>query len=251
MRYPTPVQPADYKLYETLWSKAGWAHTIRFGPANRMRQNILANLAAPHIEAGRTVCDFGCGDGTLLSILQARSPQPARFFGIDLVTHHIENPSFSLIKANLSDPNIQIPEKMDVGLSSEVLEHVPDPKQALVNIFSSLKPGGILFLSVPSGPIFSFDERVGHLRHFAKKDLERLLKEAGFTGVRVWKFGFPFHTIYKSLVHFFSTERQQTMMDLEPKGFLKIAFLSLVYFLIRISVVPFGGFQIFASARRP
>ena len=41
-------------------------------------------------------------------------------------------------------------ESFDIVLSSEVIEHTPDPREAVRNLCRVLKPGGILLLTVPN-----------------------------------------------------------------------------------------------------
>lgn len=75
-------------------------------------------------------------------------------------------------------------------ISSEVLEHLPNPEKAIKEINFILKTGGTLFLSVPTGkdrfrPLD--DTKVsdnmtesGHLHEFSKKEIKQLLKGNGF-----------------------------------------------------------------------
>ena len=45
-------------------------------------------------------------------------------------------------------------EEFDVAVCWMVLEHLPRPKEALLNLFASVKPGGLLILGIPN--VFSF-----------------------------------------------------------------------------------------------
>ncbi len=79
----------------------------------------------------------------------------------------------------------------DVVICSEVLEHIPDDKQAVFELTRVLKPGGTLVVSVP----LYLPEKIcwalladtyremagGHVRIYKKKDLEILFQEAGLT----------------------------------------------------------------------
>jgi 2-polyprenyl-3-methyl-5-hydroxy-6-metoxy-1,4-benzoquinol methylase len=89
----------------------------------------------------------------------------------------------------------------DVVVITEVLEHIISPQRVLSEIRRVLKPGGILILSVPWDTIFSpffwlfnaqcfyrgyllgekyYIARCGHVNHFSKQRLKRLLTEEGF-----------------------------------------------------------------------
>jgi SAM-dependent methyltransferase len=243
---------ANIALYNKLWSSRGWRGAIRFGPANRMRHRQLSAAVAPKLREGVKVCDFGCGDGTLLGILQAESgANPQQLFGCDLSAEAAQSRAtdFQFFQGDLSAEGFALPFRADLGVCSEVLEHVPNPATALASIFRSLNPGATLYLSVPAGPIFSFDRRLGHLRHFHSTDLKSLLKDAGFDQIVIHRHGFPFHCIYKCLVHFFPESRQASWMEMRPKSPLAKVSLALLYALLLLSRLP--GWQIYAEAKKP
>jgi hypothetical protein len=64
-----------------------------------------------------------------------------------------------------------------------VLEHVDDDAGMLADIYSLLKPGGMLLLFVPALQwLFgSLDSLVSHLRRYAKPELRELVQQAGFS----------------------------------------------------------------------
>ena len=81
------------------------------------------------------------------------------------------------------------PSCFDVAVCAEVLEHVPDHARVLSEIHRVLAPGGALGLSVPR----AWPERIcwrlsreyaaspgGHVRIYRRRDLERLIEQAGF-----------------------------------------------------------------------
>jgi hypothetical protein len=104
---------------------------------------------------------------------------------------------------------------------------------------------------VPSGPVFSYDHRLGHLRHFPPALLEKQLLEAGFVDVRVERFGFPFHTAYKFAADLFPVKQQNNLLKLHGASPWALWGLEFIYRLMMMSRISFGGLQIFARARRP
>lgn len=76
----------------------------------------------------------------------------------------------------------------------EVIEHLPDPKTALQNVYDSLKPGGVLFMTTGN---YSCPERKlrgkdwfyfmpeGHIYVFSNKTMTNYLKQIGFSKVMV------------------------------------------------------------------
>ena len=76
---------------------------------------------------------------------------------------------------------------VDVVLSTETLEHVPDPPQYLAEAFRCLKPGGELILTVPFAARWHF---IPHdYWRFTPSGLRRLLSAAGFTEIAVFARG--------------------------------------------------------------
>lgn len=69
-------------------------------------------------------------------------------------------------------------ESFDTILSFEVLEHVPDPRSALAEVYRVLKPGGKLVMSVPH-LMYLHNEPDDYYR-YTKYGLRVLLEGAGF-----------------------------------------------------------------------
>ena len=61
--------------------------------------------------------------------------------------------------------------------------------------------GRRLILTVPSGKVFPIDRMMGHHRHFSPAELLQALRQSGFEPERLWRWGFPFHTLYKHLIN--------------------------------------------------
>ncbi len=78
----------------------------------------------------------------------------------------------------------------DAVLCSETLEHVPDDRGAVAEIHRVLRPGGLLFLTVPiywnaarilAGLSLTAEYRelqIGHLREYSRRTVDRLLGQA-------------------------------------------------------------------------
>jgi SAM-dependent methyltransferase len=71
----------------------------------------------------------------------------------------------------------------DLLVSMDLWEHIDADHRAASEAFRVLKPGGLLFLAVPSGmDLWSgHDVAVGHVRRYERSDLVRLVEDAGFT----------------------------------------------------------------------
>ena len=97
-----------------------------------------------------TVLDNGCGVGMYVCHLQQASN--GQVFGLEYEYERLlKAREYSNLLACAAGEQLPYPEKsFDLVLSHEVLEHVADDRQAMIEIVRSLKPGGRLVLFVPN-----------------------------------------------------------------------------------------------------
>ncbi|HQQ76207.1 MAG TPA: methyltransferase domain-containing protein [Thermoanaerobaculia bacterium] len=100
---------------------------------------------------GERILDCGCGIGFHLLLLQAwRGVAPS---GIDMDVGRLRKANRGGARPRVAGAALpRLPFRdgtFDKVLASEVLEHLPDDRAALAELFRVLKPGGILALSVP------------------------------------------------------------------------------------------------------
>jgi SAM-dependent methyltransferase len=130
------------------------------------------------------VLDVGCGAQPYRSLVNPAATYKAidhadaqRHFGYSMPdTTYYEGDRWPLADASV-----------DVVLSTETLEHVPDPPVYLAQAFRCLKPGGRLILTVPFAARWHFIPY--DYWRFTPSGLERLLSAAGFTGISVFARG--------------------------------------------------------------
>jgi SAM-dependent methyltransferase len=87
----------------------------------------------------------------------------------------------------------------DSALCFDVLEHIPDPPKAVLEILRILKPGGTLMLSVPH--LSRLHEEPNDFFRFTKYGIQRVLQNAGFVQIEVISQG----GLFSFLGHQFST----------------------------------------------
>ena len=111
----------------------------------------IANSAAyfePHLEAGRSLLDIGCGPGTITAEFADRLA-PGRVVGLDAAPAAIEKAS-AFTAANLSfivGDAYALPfedNTFDLVHSHQTLQHLGDPVAALVEMKRVAKPGGLI-----------------------------------------------------------------------------------------------------------
>ncbi len=93
----------------------------------------------------------------------------------------------------------------DVVIASDVIEHIKDDRKALVNLYSFVKPGGYLVITVPAHS-FLFgvrDKNWGHYRRYDRKDLRAKLLELPMSELvrtAYWNFfGFFAYAYYEKI----------------------------------------------------
>lgn len=145
---------------------------------------VKARLEAVLNERPISVLDLGCSNGVYVRALNAKGI-PA--FGIDMLTSESWATGGRYVRGDVGDPPIA-DESVDTVIAFEVLEHLPDPLQALREWRRICRRAVVL--SVPNGEtpralaaagltFFHWTDRT-HINRFDEGTLRRLLAEAGF-----------------------------------------------------------------------
>ena len=231
------------------------AEAARINPAQDFRRRLVrSSLGLRDRGQGAIVVDFGSGIGCQIVDLAKIWPE-AKYIGIDrsyegLCISAKRMPSGAYICQDLSFRRIGVEADHGIathGVCTEVLEHVQNPDSVLYNIRKFLAPNGRLVITVPGGPISTFDRHIGHLRHYTDNSLSEILQRAGFRNIEVRKHGFPFFDLYRLFVVSLGnrvTERYQ-----QPPGWSDRVLMSILrnLFLCNSTSVK-RGFQLLAVA---
>lgn len=139
----------------------------------------LSNLVRAHALPKDSILDFGAGIGTF-SI-------PLKRDGYDVSCVEPDLNQLERIKrhglrgfGDLSG----VPEgAYDYIFTLNVLEHIENDREVLVELASKLKPGGRLLVYVPAFQMLfsSMDRSVGHFRRYSLKELSDLVVSAKFS----------------------------------------------------------------------
>ena len=89
--------------------------------------------------------------------------------------------------------------KVDLVISTQVLEHVPNPGQVLLEIARILRPGGRLLLTAPQG--WHEHQQPHDYFRFTRYALRNLIEEAGFREVEIQPLGGYFHYLGHRLTY--------------------------------------------------
>jgi hypothetical protein len=80
-----------------------------------------------------------------------------------------------------------------VVVGADVIEHLRDPCVFLAQVYAALRPGGLLFLTLPSLDSWSarilgrhwMEYKLEHLYYFREATIRRLLRQAGYVDARI------------------------------------------------------------------
>lgn len=148
-----------------------------------------------------TVLDYGAGAGNLTRRLLAMDTFH-EVVAADLLPDKSTEPNVSKwLQQDLNEPIPGYDNYFDVVICSEVIEHLENPRFTVRELFRLCRPGGHVVVTTPNneslrsllalairGHFVQFDKGwyPGHITALVRKDLLRILSEAGFqpTGFR-------------------------------------------------------------------
>ena len=148
------------------------------------RRRILAAVIARVVRPPRQarILEVGAGTGHNLEMLGRFGKVEASELDDHARALASERLGRPVVRAALPDLSMFPADSYDVAALLDVLEHVVDDKASLAALYSRLKPGGALVLTVPANPWMWSAHDVAHHHHrrYRKREIEALAKEAGF-----------------------------------------------------------------------
>jgi 2-polyprenyl-3-methyl-5-hydroxy-6-metoxy-1,4-benzoquinol methylase len=151
------------------------------------------DLAKLGVGPGDRVVDLGCGEGALAELLaraglHVTGVEPAAYLRERFTARVGAVDPESDVVDGLADALPFGDGELGPVVTTEVLEHVPDPEAALRELHRAMRPGAVLCLSVPTSfteLLFwrlhpGYAENATHLRIFTKPELRRLIDVTGF-----------------------------------------------------------------------
>lgn len=194
------------KIYkEYIWDNvATRAHIYNF-------PRIFSIIKELKLPVSSQVLDAGCGSGNLVNKLYKAGYN--KVYGVDLSDSGIglAKKTYPYLADNFFNHDLYeialpgyIPQKYDLVVSAELLEHLYDPKAILKNLYTWLNKGGYLIITVPYHGYLKnfliallnrFDGHVeslragGHIKFFSKNTLIALLNSEGFRFIRFYGTG--------------------------------------------------------------
>ena len=148
------------------------------------RRRILASVIRRFVRppADARILELGCGTGHNLDMLGAFGVVDASELDDHARTLAAKRLGRPVAKVALPDLSQFPADHYDLVALLDVLEHVPDDQGSLAAIFTRLKPGGAVLLSVPANPWMWSAHDVAHHHHrrYRKREIAALARETGF-----------------------------------------------------------------------
>ena len=148
---------SSFGSVESVWSER--LGTLR----NGVRQHVLADQLADHVEGVITAVDVGCGQGTQAVELAAR--------GLEVIGVDPSEDLLGQLKAKAVERGVSVraivggvddldsvlqKESVDLVCAHGLLMYLPDARQALRQLMGPLKPGGRISFTVRNGDALAY-----------------------------------------------------------------------------------------------
>jgi SAM-dependent methyltransferase len=158
-----------------------------------IRRKLLRSILSPlEILKNSAVLEVGCGTGANLRTLRS-----AGIYGIGLdrslyalsLVKSKEN--FPLLAGDLNDLPIKT-KSVGLIIAMDVLEHLENDANGIIESYRVLRKGGILILTVPAFKALRGVQDVvtGHKRRYSRKEITRKLRQGGFDILKSSYFNF-------------------------------------------------------------
>ncbi len=159
-----------------------WIGYLLVSPIRRLGQNPR-KILAPYIKPRMAVLDAGCGMGFFSLDMARLAGEDGKVICVDLQKKMIQSLMKRATKAGLQDridgrlcssenlPLEDMKSRIDFALAFAIVHEVPDARKFFEQIYSALKPDGLLLFSEPKG----------HVSENKFQKAITLAEEAGYT----------------------------------------------------------------------
>ena len=232
-------------FYDSAWEQ--WNDMIKYSPAPRIRREKLIRWLSRISPS--SLLDVGCGNGEFL--VEIRRTIPAiELTGADISPAVIETnrarfPDMQFYELDLNRE--ALPVRFNVVVCMEVLEHCSDYRAVMQRLAAMTEK--YLIITVPCGPLFEIDRRVGHVRHFKSEEIEEALINWGLKVIKIQEWGFPFFNLYKHVINLWPDKMSDSFLSGQKYGFSQKLLASATYAAFKLNV-PKWGYQMFVLAGR-
>ena len=180
------MDPEYAQRYRELYERHWWW---------RAREQFVLETVRRHLPVGRprSILDVGCGDGLLFD----RLAEFGEVQGVESDSSLVgpANPHRHRIHVGPFDASFAPGKHYSLILMLDVLEHLPDPADALRRAVDLLEPDGLLVVTVPAFLLLwtTHDDLNHHFTRYTRRRFALLARDAG---VRVIRTAYFFHWLF-------------------------------------------------------
>jgi len=149
-----------------------------------IRRSLLGAVKQASSLFSGTVLDLGCGCMPYKEIVTS-SGRIKGYIGLDLWRSDLYQCKPDLVWDGKTIPLSE--NSVDCAMATEVFEHCPEPEMVMREILRVLRPGGLLFFTVPF--LWPLHDVPYDQYRYTPFSLERHLKNAGFTEINLKSMG--------------------------------------------------------------
>lgn len=211
-RIPTIEElTAHYSLYP--YDKEQFLSPVTIVSYNNLLQTFN------QYKSRNTVLDYGCGQGWLLDVARENGWKTYGTEYSAVAVDKCRKKGITMHQGELNPANYE-PESFDVIIMSEVIEHINNPEEELIKMFSLLRKGGLLYITTPNFNCYlryylkekyHIIEYPEHLSYYTMKTLNRVLVNTGFKKVKM-------ETTGVSITHFTQSVNSTAEIDHSVSG---------------------------------
>lgn len=172
-------------------------HTTYFSPITIIRyEKLLANFE-PYRKTNR-ILDVGAGCGFFMETAKKNGWDVVGTEISELCIDKCNEKGLDIYRGELQSINFD-PEQFDVIVGLEIIEHVPNPKGMLEEMYRLLRKGGLLYITTPNFNALNRFRLKGqydvvnypiHLTYFTPKTLRKTAKIIGFNPKKMCTTGY-------------------------------------------------------------
>jgi SAM-dependent methyltransferase len=158
----------------------------------RARNELIQWALRKYFPDAKSFFEVGCGTGFVLKGIHKRFPRMrlagSEIFADGLAIAKTRLPNVELYQMDAR--RIPFEREFDIVGAFDVLEHLVEDENALLQMFNAVRPGGGLIVTVPQhGFLWSTsDQYAMHQRRYSGTDLSRKVERAGFEILRMTSF---------------------------------------------------------------
>ena len=220
------------------------------------RREILLGVLERNLDPkrGLQILDAGCGGGATMERLRRYGSVQGMEMSEEAVEHNRKRGREVILGSIESMPFAD--NSFDLTLALDVIEHVPDDLQTLRELFRTLRPGGLLLVTVPALRMLwsTHDVSHGHYRRYTSGELRSRFETAGFEVVTVTYFNtilFPLILVFRWLRRLRPKSTTSDLIEVpRPLNTLLARIFSLEKLFVGRVKLPFGVSAL-CLARKP